>query len=395
MGSLPFTDERVSRRALMLGAAGAAATGLATLPTGAAEAARGVERRRPLWQQAQQKGLVFGSSFTTWMKDHPYRQLLAREAGILFTEDDLLWWRLKPTPKSPLDFRYGDKFYAFAERKKQLVFAAHLVWDEGFGEGWTDDDLWGLTKKQAEDLLYPIVKKMAHRYKGRTAGWITANEVTDPEGKNGFRTNVPWYNTIGRQYINEVFHIAREQDKQAVLVLNEFGFETVNQYGDRPEARRKATLKVIDTLLDENVPVHALGVQGHLLAEQFGERFDAKGYRGFLTDVADRGLKILITELDVLDDGLPKSPTVRDRRIADVYHRYLDVTLDEPAVKSVMAFGLSDRYTWLNEDYPRDDGAARRPLIFDQGLRPKAAYDAVCRVLQGMSHRQPLWEVPR
>ena len=31
----------------------------------------------------------------------------------------------------------------------------------------------------------------------------------------------------------------------------------------------------------------------------------------------------------------------------------------------MITFGLSDRYTWLQEDYPREDGAARRPLPYD------------------------------
>lgn len=389
-------NETMSRRAVLLGAAGAAAAGVAggAVPGAAAASASATAdnlRRAPLWQQAWRRGLVFGSAFSTRLKDHPYRKLVDREAALMFTEDDLLWYKLKPTPSSPLDFDWADRFYDLAGRKQQLVFAAHLVWDEGFGEGWTDDDLWGLTKTQAEDLLYPVVTKMARRYRGRTAGWVTANEVTDPEGMHGFRTNVPWYNTIGRKYINEVFHIAADQDPHATLVLNEFGFETVNQYGDRPEDRRAATLQVIDTLLAEGVPVHALGIQGHLLAERFGRRFHERGYRRFLSDVADRGLDILITEMDCLDDGLPISPSARDRRMGEVYRQFLDVALDEPAVKSVMAFGLSDRYSWLQEDYPREDGGYRRPLPFDKALRPKPAYDAICAALQSAPHRRPLW----
>jgi len=61
--------------------------------------------------------------------------------AILFTEDDLLWWRLRPTPDSELDFQYADQFVAVAEQNWQLVLGAHLVRDEGFGEEWTEDDL--------------------------------------------------------------------------------------------------------------------------------------------------------------------------------------------------------------------------------------------------------------
>jgi endo-1,4-beta-xylanase len=390
----------ITRRSLVLGAAGA---GAATVLGGVAPTAAsghgdpGHSRKRPLWRLAERKGIVFGTAFSTrLLPDAEYTRLVNREAALLFTEDDLLWYKLKPTPESELDFSYGDQFYRHAERHGQLVFGAHLVWDEGFGEGWTDDDLWGLSRQQARRLLYPIIRREVRRYRGRTAAWIVANEVIDPEGdEDGFRTEVPWYNTIGREYVAESFHIAHEADPHAHLVLNEFGFETVNEFGDQPTDRQRAALSVIDTLLNEGVPVHGFGTQAHLLADQFADRFDPRQYRRFLGEVADRGLKIHITEMDVLDDGLPADFRIRDRAIADVYARYLEVALDERAVKSLITFGLSDRYTWLEEDYPREDGSPRRPLPYDADLRPKPAYWAVVKSLLHTVGRRQLWEIPR
>ncbi|CAN5298441.1 hypothetical protein BH20ACT22_BH20ACT22_08310 [soil metagenome] len=186
----------------------------------------------------------------------------------------------------------------------------------------------------------------------------------------------------------ESFDIAHAADPDALLVLNEFGYETVNEYGDRPDDKQRATLRVVDRLLDDDVPVHALGVQAHLPAHEFAERFDPVAYRRFLSEIASRGLKILITELDVLDDGLPADRRIRDRVVADVYRRYLEATLEESAVAAVITFGLSDRYTWLQEDYPRKDGAPRRPLPFSEGLRAKPAYHA----LETAPARCQLWE---
>lgn len=100
-----------------------------------------------------------------------------------------------------------------------------------------------------------------------------------------------------------------------MLVLNDFGYETVNQYGDRPVDKRHATLHDLDRLLDAGAPVHAFGVQAHLLADRFADRFHGGDYRRFLTEVARRGLKVVITELDVLDDGLPRRPLAFDRRL--------------------------------------------------------------------------------
>jgi endo-1,4-beta-xylanase len=390
---------QLSRRSLLLGAAGLAAAGVvgAAVPAaGGTATATGSGGRTPLYRLARRRGIAYGTSAATWqLDDAEYAALVAREAAILFTEDDLLWYRLKPTPDSPLDFSFGDRIVGFAERHGMLVFGAHLVWDEGFGEGWTEDDLWGLERAEARRLLFGTVRAVVRHYRGRVDVWSVANEVTSPEGVRGIRTDVPWYETIGPSYIPESFFIAHELDPKALLVLNEFGFETVNEFGDRPGPRRRATLQVIDWLLGKGVPVHALGIQAHLLADRFAERFHAAAYRRFLDEVADRGLKILITELDVLDDGLPADIAVRDRGVADVYRRYLDVALDHPAVKALITFGLSDRYTWLQEDLPREDGAARRPLPFDEDLRPKPAYYALAHSLRDAPWRRPLWPIRR
>jgi endo-1,4-beta-xylanase len=390
---------QLSRRSLLLGAAGLAAAGVvgAAVPAaGSTAAATGGGGRTPLYRLARRRGIAYGTSAATWqLEDTEYAALVAREAAILFTEDDLLWYRLKPTPDSPLDFSFGDQIVGFAERHGMLVFGAHLVWDEGFGEGWTEDDLWGLERAEARRLLFGTVRAVVRHYRGRVDVWSVANEVTSPEGVRGLRTDVPWYETIGPSYVAESFHIAHAQDPHALLLLNEFGFETVNEFGDQPGPRRRATLQVLDRLLGQGVPVHGLGIQAHLLADRFAERFHPASYRRFLDEVADRGLKILITEMDVLDDGLPADVAVRDRGVADVYRRYLDVTLDHPAVKALITFGLSDRYTWLQEDLPREDGAARRPLPFDEDLEPKPAYHALARSLRAAPWRRPLWPIRR
>ena len=61
---------------------------------------------------------------------------------------------------------------------------------------------------------------------------------------------------------------------------------------------------MIDTLQRQHVPLDAMGIQAHLLAA-YWDSFDRRQYRRFLKQISDRGLKILITEMDVLDDGLP------------------------------------------------------------------------------------------
>jgi endo-1,4-beta-xylanase len=346
----------------------------------------------PLWRTALDNRIVFGTSLATWQaEDQEYLPLVDYEAAVLFTEDDLLWYKLRPTPDAELDFTFSDQFYAMAEAQQQLVFGAHLVWDEGFGEGWTEEDLSGLDQATAHGLLFDSLTETVTRYKRRTAGWIVVNEVIDAHEEDGIRRDYPWYETLGGpEFIGEAFHAAHAADPDALLVLNEFGFETDDQF-DTASDKRERALHVVDGLLDAGAPVQALGVQAHLEGADFSSRFDADAYSQFLGAVADRGLKILITEMDVLDDGLPADAAERDAIIAEMYGTYLDVALAEPAVGALITFGLTDRYTWLQEDYPREDGEPRRPLSYDEDLQQKPAWDAIDTSLANAPSRGLLW----
>jgi endo-1,4-beta-xylanase len=340
-----------------------------------------------LWATAIGNGLIYGSSAATWqLVDTQYRKLFAREAAMVFTEDDLLWWRLRPTPRSALDFWYADRIVDFARRERMLVLGAHLVWDQGFGKGWSQSDFVTLDPGEARRLLFGTLDAVVGRYRGRVAAWIVANEVLDA---GGLRIDVPWYIALGQGYVAEAFRRARDADPGAVLLLNDFGYETDTSSTSRTQ-KRDATLRFLDEHLADDVPIDALGIQAHLDASTF-DTFDPDAYRRFLSDVADRGLDIFITELDVLDDGLSRDVAARDATVADIYGRYLEVALDEPAIRSLTTFGLSDRYTWLQEDYPRSDGAARRPLPFDARMQATPALGALRSSLADAPARTALW----
>jgi len=107
--------------------------------------------------------------------------------AILFTEDDLLWWRLRPTPDSELDFQYADQFVAVAEQNWQLVLGAHLVRDEGFGEEWTEDDLRTATHCGRCRELRVLDYLLDYRH-------VTENSVPSQEA----RKSAMWRGSVGQ-----------------------------------------------------------------------------------------------------------------------------------------------------------------------------------------------------
>ena len=388
----------ITRRRLLAGAAAVGAGGVLAGAAPGLAAAQPDSRLVPLWKPAWKQGIVYGGSISTWMylPDPAYGRLFGNQVAMLWPEDDFLWWRVRPSPTSGLNFSRPDVIVNFAERNNMHVLGAPgLVWDQGFGSGWTHQDLWGMSKKQASEVLFSTVRAMVRRYRGKVAAWIVCNEVTSPYGKNGLRTDVPWYQTIGPGYVAEAFHQAHEEDPHALLLLNEYGFQTIDQYGNKPVPRQKAMLEVIDNLLAQKVPVHGLGMESHLLATDFAERFNRAEFRTFMREVADRGLKLVLTEMDVLDNGLPAAIGPRDLGVAEVYDRYLDCALEEEAVICVIQYGLSDKWTEENQDNPRKDGLPRRPCPFDNRMRPTPAFYAIEDAMGNAPWRHPYWIPPK
>ena len=89
------------------------------------------------------------------------------------------------------------------------------------------------------------------------------------------------------------------------------------------------------------------------------------------------GLQVLITEMDVNDRELAGDDAVRDRAVAEVYARYLDVMLKDANVTAVVTWGITDRRTWLNEENQRADGLRERCLPFDESMKPVKAFFAI------------------
>ena len=67
------------------------------------------------------------------------------------------------------------------------------------------------------------------------------------------------------------------------------------------------------------------------------------------------------------------------------------MALAEPAVKSLVLWGLSDRYTWLTPelgaDFARADGRPARPSPFDANFNAKPAFFAILDALANAPER--------
>lgn len=334
-----------------------------------------------LKQRAAAKGLIYGAATPQYYlkTDNKFATSYAQECGILGTDLDLKWDALRPTPYS-YNFSKGDWLLNFA-RTHRMLFRGHtLVWEQALPK-WFGEVV---NRQNAQQFLVEHIKTVVKRYAGKVHSWDVVNEAISvvyskrPDGLNVSS----WMRLLGENYIDLAFRTAAAADPKAMLVYNDrwLDYDT-----SRDNAQREAVLKLLQRLKSRGVPVHALGIQGHLRGSE--TQFNPTKFRNFLKDVASLGLKILITELDVRDQKLPANIYERDRIVASAYEDYLSVVLDERAVIAVLTWGLSDRYTWLSEYAPRADKLPVRTLPLDSNLQPKLAWNAIARAFDNAPKR--------
>jgi endo-1,4-beta-xylanase len=212
------------------------------------------------------------------------------------------------------------------------------------------------------------------RYKGKIKAWDVVNEAIADGGEEVLRNSL-WRQIIGPDYIAKAFEYAHEADPEAILRYNDYGLEN--------PAKRQKLIKLIKSLQEQKVPIHAIGSQAHVNVSTTFETMDQA-----LTEMKSLGLPIHITELDVnsaargqrgtgadisANAGATQGGLVSDadKRLADAYAGIFRAFVKHrDSVKMVTFWGANDAVSW------RRSGT---PLLFDGDNRPKPAFDAVIR----------------
>jgi len=307
----------------------------------------------------------------TLAMDPIYADLVAQQCGIIVPGNELKWDALRPAPDQ-FDFSEGDWIGQFA-RSHGMQFRGHtLVWEQALPKWFAST----VNLENAKQVLVSHITNVVGHYAGQMHSWDVVNEVIlAQDGRADGLKVTPWLNYLGPEYIDLAFHAAHQADPKAMLVYNENWIEPEDS---ATEQRRQAVLSLLTRLVKRQVPIHGLGIQSHIFAET---NITGPDFKRFLQAVENLGLSILITEMDVRDHLLPGDVDVRDGLVARQYYNYLSFILQFKSVKTVLPWGLSDRYTWISKHNPRQDGLPVRPLLYDAELQPKPVFDAVMRAL--------------
>jgi endo-1,4-beta-xylanase len=410
-----FDEPALSRRSLLSGGAalaGAALAGCGSAARGAsATLASPVQTLPPLPApsptptsssgglnaQAAARNLSFGSCFA-WsaanadagsFANPAYAALLERDCGVLVPENELKWQFTRPAADR-FDFTRFDAMVAYARDKRMDLRGHTLLWhyDRWFPQWLNSYDFGARPAAEAERLLTTHIRTVADRYGTAIRSYDVVNEAVDPATSELRQTSLSRAMGSAEAVLDLAFRTARVAAPHAELVYNDYmSWEVGN------EKHRAGVLRLLEGFKRRGTPVDALGIQSHIgifeptssIAQLVTQL--TPEWRRFLDQVTAMGYRLVITEFDVRDRGLPAEITSRDQAVADFARAYLDLTLSYPQLSDVLAWGMSDKFSWLRGFEPRPDGQVTRGCPYDMELRPKPLYDAIAQAFAAAPSR--------
>lgn len=314
---------------------------------------------------AASHGRFFGSALTSYdlAANDDYVKVLLAQCDVLVPEWQLKWGALAPSIDAEPDFAHVDTIVETAGRLGKTLRGHTLIWHEHMPQGLAD-----LTRSTDWDrYVVPHFERVLGRYTDDFFHWDVVNEAIEPrDGQADFMRDTPFFRMRGADYVAEAFRLAHDLAPNAKLYLNDYNICYADSWQND---RRTGVLRLLEKLVSADVPVHGLGIQGHL-----DTRFTFKEsvFSDFLDEIVAMGLDLTITELDVreADESDALSIAARRQRAADEVSKVLSIALDYKAMKGVTTWGLADHHSWLrsardlpdNQGLPYDDLMSPTPM---------------------------------
>jgi endo-1,4-beta-xylanase len=304
-----------------------------------------------------------------------YQRVLGAQFSSLTPENDMKWDAVHPAP-DVYDFASADALVAFAEANHQKVRGHTLLWHSQ-NPAWVTAASQTWTCDEARAVLEDHISTVVGHFKGKIYEWDVANEIFQDTWDNGgvrLRTEAnPFLKACADDpvgLLGDAFRWAHAADPDAVLFLNDYNAEGINEKTD-------AYYALAQQLLADGVPLGGFGAQGHLsLLYGFDTSIQANFER-----FAALGLQVAVTEADVRIPVLPgeTGPTPEQVAVqADRYDAMLEACLNVAACSSFTVWGFPDANSWVPGVFPGEGWAT----IFEDDFTPKPAFDAMLASLR-------------
>lgn len=279
---------------------------------------------------------------------------------------------MKPITVQPqegqFNFDDADKLMAFAEANNMHLRGHTLVWHGQTGHWmFENEDGSEASREKILQRMKDHIDTVVKRYKGRIYCWDVVNEAIEDKTDTYLRES-KWLKLVGEDFIAKAFQYAHEADEDALLFYND--------YNESNPIKREKIYKLVKSLLDQDVPIHGVGLQAHWNIH--GP--ELSDIRAAIELYASLGLKLHLTEMDISvfkhDDKRTDltEPTEemlelqakRYEQVFEIFREYKDV------ITNVTFWGAADDYTWLDNFPVR--GRKNWPFVFDTKQQPKESF---------------------
>ncbi|GAB3219331.1 endo-1,4-beta-xylanase [Algoriphagus aestuariicola] len=294
-----------------------------------------------------------------------------------FTELTVKW--------APYEPQQGKPEWEKLQEKLDWCFASGVV-PKGHTLGWTHDAgtpewLYHYSPEEATQLYEARIKNLVGGFRDQITSWDVINEPV---------TTIPWelalLDTVGGQnkiddgirykvdgitlnqtipWVENSYRWAYEANPDGDFIINEF--YTIA----KPEIREKY-FNLITELLQREVPVTGIGIQGHEPREMW---FSPVELVATFDKFQELGLPLHITEFTPQSSGKTitgwREGVWTEEAQAEFAEQFYTLAFGHPAMASIHWWGLSDRFIWL-----KSGG------LIDRDFNPKPVYHRLKKLIK-------------
>jgi endo-1,4-beta-xylanase len=322
---------------------------------------------------ADKIGLNIGSCtfYNVYSRDQTYSNVLKSNFNTIVAENEMKASSLHPN-RGQFTFSRADDMVKFAEDNNMKMRGHVLVW-HAQNPSWLQRGTW--TRETLLEAMKEHINGVLGHFKDKNKTifeWDVVNEAFHNDANNGSLRSSFWKNIIGEDFIDSAFAFAHRADPDVHLFYNDYNTSNINN-------KSTAMYNKIKKMIENGVPIHGVGFQSHQTLEEYTPEFIASLKENF-DRFAKLGLKISITELDI---RISLSTDQSELEVqADFYRDFLETALANPACRTFMIWGFTDKHSWVPGTFSGTGDA----LIFNTNYQPKPAYTALLNVLKNFKN---------
>ena len=200
--------------------------------------------------------------------------------------------------------------------------------------------------QRMENYVRLVMEYLDTNYPGIVVSFDVVNEAIDDSTGKLRESN--YTTVVGEDWVAQAFRFARKYAPEGMLLV-------YNDYSVPYQPKLMGILDLLDSLIEENL-VDVCGMQCHY---QLTTPTTAQ-FKSAVASIVQRGLKIRVTELDILvDDSTEASFTKQAKRYEDLIKVMLQYS---DSVVAVQTWGTFDSKSWKSSNYPllfNGDGSAK------------------------------------